>query len=371
MSGINIGKKLMEKRKQKGVTQDELALYIGVTKASVSKWETGQSYPDITFLPELATYFNITVDELIGYSPQMTKEDIKRLYLSLSEEFSNECFENVYKKSQDIIKKYYSCFPLLFEMAVLLVNHHMLAKEKDRQEEILREAMTLCLHIKEDSSDMWLSKMANSLEAACYIILQKPQEVLELLEGIMKPTSEDEVILATAYQMTGNMQKAKEVLQISSYKHILGIVGSATSLLSIYVTESGKFEELIHRVLAISDLFNLDKLHASSMVQFYLAAAQGYLMQGDSSRALDMLKIYADICATDFFPVTLHGDEFFDCIDNWFKEFSLDIKAPRDEKVIKESMVQAITENPIFASLIEEPRYKNIVNTLKLKLGVK
>lgn len=52
-------------RKEKGITQDELANYIGVSKASVSKWETGQSYPDIAFLPQLAAYFNISVDELI------------------------------------------------------------------------------------------------------------------------------------------------------------------------------------------------------------------------------------------------------------------------------------------------------------------
>ena len=67
MKEINIARKLTTKRREKGITQEELALYIGVSKASVSKWETGQSYPDITFLPQLATYFNISIDELMGY----------------------------------------------------------------------------------------------------------------------------------------------------------------------------------------------------------------------------------------------------------------------------------------------------------------
>jgi len=62
---INIHKIIADKRKEKGITQEELAAYIGITKASVSKWETGQSYPDITFLPLLASYFNISIDELI------------------------------------------------------------------------------------------------------------------------------------------------------------------------------------------------------------------------------------------------------------------------------------------------------------------
>ena len=77
MKEINIAKMLVRKRREKGITQEELAAYIGVSKASVSKWETGQSYPDITFLPQLAAYFNISIDELMSYAPQLTKEEIK------------------------------------------------------------------------------------------------------------------------------------------------------------------------------------------------------------------------------------------------------------------------------------------------------
>ena len=73
MKELNLSNILVKKRKEKGITQDQLAAYIGVSKASVSKWETGQSYPDITFLPQLAANFNMSVDELIGYKPQMTK----------------------------------------------------------------------------------------------------------------------------------------------------------------------------------------------------------------------------------------------------------------------------------------------------------
>lgn len=43
MKEINIGKMIITKRKEKGITQDELAAYMGVSKASVSKWETGGS----------------------------------------------------------------------------------------------------------------------------------------------------------------------------------------------------------------------------------------------------------------------------------------------------------------------------------------
>ena len=57
MKELNIGTVLGERRREKGVTQEEVAAFVGVSKASVSKWETGQSYPDITVLPVLASFF--------------------------------------------------------------------------------------------------------------------------------------------------------------------------------------------------------------------------------------------------------------------------------------------------------------------------
>lgn len=59
MNGLNIGKCIIRKRKEKGITQEQLADYMGVSKASVSKWETGQSYPDIVILPKMAAYFKL------------------------------------------------------------------------------------------------------------------------------------------------------------------------------------------------------------------------------------------------------------------------------------------------------------------------
>lgn len=54
MKEINLGHILIENRHKRGITQDELASYIGVSKAAVSKWETGTTYPDITLLPQLS-----------------------------------------------------------------------------------------------------------------------------------------------------------------------------------------------------------------------------------------------------------------------------------------------------------------------------
>lgn len=57
-----------------GYTQEELAGRLGVTKAAVSKWECGQSAPDIALLPKLASLFSVTLDELLGYEPLASVE---------------------------------------------------------------------------------------------------------------------------------------------------------------------------------------------------------------------------------------------------------------------------------------------------------
>lgn len=369
MKEINISRAITAKRKEKGITQDDLAVYIGVSKASVSKWETGQSYPDITFLPQLAAYFNISIDELIGYSPQLTKEDIKKLYHHLSAEFSNRPFDEVITECRIIIKKYYSCFPLLLQIAILLFNHYMLAKEKETQEKLLQEIISLCVRIKTEDNDIWLSKQANSIEAMCYMVLQQPQKILELLDGTMKPTISDESILANAYYLIGNVQKAKSVLQVSTYQHLLQMLGEYPTYLLLHAGDKEKFEEIVKRITCITAAFEIDTLHPNTAVQLYLAISQGYAMQGDIEKALNILNKYASVCTSNFFPLTLHGDAFFDNIEEWFQEFDLGIAPPRNEKLIKESMIQAITVNPNFSVLRENPKYKSIIETMTVKLG--
>ena len=64
---MEIGNNIKELRKQKGFRQEQLAEAMGVSTASVSKWETNQSYPELTLLAELADFFEVSIDTLIGH----------------------------------------------------------------------------------------------------------------------------------------------------------------------------------------------------------------------------------------------------------------------------------------------------------------
>ena len=114
MKEINIGRILLENRRRRNITQDELAAHMGVSKACVSKWETGTTYPDITLLPRLAAFFNISIDELMGYEPQMTVTEIRRLYQQLSCDFSQKPFEQVMTHGRKLQKNIFPVCPYCF-----------------------------------------------------------------------------------------------------------------------------------------------------------------------------------------------------------------------------------------------------------------
>ncbi len=62
---MKFNERLMALRKKRGLSQEELGFELGVSRQTVSKWESGQSYPDFQRLVLLADYFDISLDELV------------------------------------------------------------------------------------------------------------------------------------------------------------------------------------------------------------------------------------------------------------------------------------------------------------------
>ena len=63
---MEFNEKLQKLRKQKGLTQEELADELFVSRTAVSKWESGRGYPNIESLKAMAKFFSVTVDELLS-----------------------------------------------------------------------------------------------------------------------------------------------------------------------------------------------------------------------------------------------------------------------------------------------------------------
>lgn len=92
---LDFGKKIAALRKMHGVTQAQLADYLMVQPQTVSRWESEGGTPDVTLLPKIATFFNVSIDELFGMTDMEQIDNLVYKYSVLRDEKS---FEEVMRR---------------------------------------------------------------------------------------------------------------------------------------------------------------------------------------------------------------------------------------------------------------------------------
>lgn len=366
MGDIKIGTIIATYRKKKGLTQEELAKHLGISKPAVSKWESGQSYPDILLLPVLASFFDISVDELIGYEPQMSKEEVGKLYRRLAQSFAGEPFEKVYAECEEYIKKYFACWELQVQMALLLLNHANLAGSPERMKEVVQRALQLLTRVEECGDDVVQAKMAFKLQALCYLLLQQPQEAINRLEDIRESLFSTDSVLVKAYQMKGDKDKAIQYLQGFTYNNLMSILGFAPDYFAMYGDQPEKMEHYYQLFTGLAELFELEDLHPAALLQLHLAAAITFAGQKQTEKALKALEQYAKY-ATRLMKekYQLHGNRIFDALDSFLKEVDINTGAPRSMEVIANDIRNVVFANPVFAELEPEERFQRIKRRLE------
>ena len=76
---MKIGEKIRELRTARGVSQETLAEHLGVSFQAVSKWERGESMPDVTLIPAAASYFGVSTDELFGFNLYEVERNVRAI----------------------------------------------------------------------------------------------------------------------------------------------------------------------------------------------------------------------------------------------------------------------------------------------------
>lgn len=372
MDPLNISDSIIKLRHNKGITQDELAAFLNVTKASVSKWETRQSYPDILLLPQIASYFNVTVDALLGYEPQLSPEQIKKIYSELSADFSVKPFDEVTEKSRALVKKYYSCFPFLFQIAVLWLNHFTLTPDKDKQTGLLKESAALCSRVSDSSTDASLRSSASALKASANLILGNAKEVIEDLEPYFDSNHllfQSSSVLISAYRSVGDTAKAELYNQITIYTHLLYLVTDSIGYMGLDLQNKKVYEATIDRIGHIIKAYDLDNLHPNVALNFHYQEAVYYCFAGDIDKGIEAFEkfVTGSIRFIDQ-GLEIHGDKYFDRIDEWFESFTLKAVAPRNEKTVLDSLIPAIT-NPVLSPLFASPKYIELKELTERRIG--
>ena len=109
MKEINLGKTLSELRAAKGVTQDDVAAALSVSNKTISKWENGDSSPDLSALTELAEYYAVSTDYLLGLRSESKSTDD-----FIAEQFKNLDRRDTALKLFEMLK---ATFPPCMEVA--------------------------------------------------------------------------------------------------------------------------------------------------------------------------------------------------------------------------------------------------------------
>jgi len=147
---IYFGENLKRLRKEKELTQETLADFLGVSFQTISKWERGETYPDITTLPTIASFFNVTIDDLLGVDKAQKEQKINE-YFELYDTMKLKDLSLTYQTYQKAVKEFPGDFPILIRYMELL--YEVKGFEQGKYKDISKEIASIYEKIQNHCTD--------------------------------------------------------------------------------------------------------------------------------------------------------------------------------------------------------------------------
>ncbi|MGE5627642.1 MAG: helix-turn-helix domain-containing protein [Solirubrobacterales bacterium] len=297
MNKLIIGDVIFRLRKEKGITQDQLGSFIGVSTAAVSKWESGASYPDITLLPVLATFFNVSMDTLLNFKIDLTEDEVMKLFTECEKLFSRGELEKGEERAKEYISKYPNSFYLKLRMAFLYLMYSWKFTEVDKANDIISETIRLFEDVADNCCSDDLVEQALFQLGALYPTIGEQDKAVEALNKIRKSQLDPELIMANIYIDKGDIKKAREILQSHLFKnlHYMGMV--CIGLANSHMKESADLsmvEKYYNLSININKMFSDDNGAGIGLSTEYLSLAQTYLKLDELEKAMDILDKMAE-----------------------------------------------------------------------------
>ena len=207
---FTIGEKIKKLRTQKNVTQEKLAESLGVTPQAISRWESGAGYPAIDYLPDLAAFFEISVDELLGV--KLSKREARReeIYAQIKRIEDENGFNND-PGAVDMLREAHAEFPGDTKISFALARELCYERyEKNPDQAVLREAEKILRNLMRQADDYdFKFKCAKTLAVLYREAWQDEQGYEEVTNMLPKISSCKEIFISDLF--TGTHQKKEDV----------------------------------------------------------------------------------------------------------------------------------------------------------------
>lgn len=177
---IKIGENLRKLRVKNELTQEKLAEVFGVSPQAISRWENNSAYPDITILPSLANYYNVSIDELMGMDDIRSTTTTTRIFSLVHEYESQGKIDEAIQALREAIKVYPNHFGLLSELALALT----LKTGMDAKSELAKEAVALSERVLLNSTNDKVRSTTKANLCLLYLKLNEDEKALNLAKTL-------------------------------------------------------------------------------------------------------------------------------------------------------------------------------------------
>lgn len=355
MDKLNIGDTILQLRKEKNITQDQLSAMVGVSAGAVCKWETGKSMPDIALLPSLARALEVSVDTLLSFKAKLSDKDVENIKRQLTEVFLQTGYVEGEGKCKEYIKKYPNSINLKLIIAGLIQMYSMLIdKDGKDSEELVKSKMEYSLELFKQVVE---SKDSKYVPSALFSI-SGIQMILGNYEGSEKALKKlnnsfiDPMSIFPFVLHKQGKNKEAEILCEKMLLHYLNNSISMLSTLSKISIETDKYEQALLYLNAICKIENEFKIGLHS---------------GSYNTCVLYIKIKKLNLGAKWFKTYVEGllsSEYNYCNNNFFKDVKLEVDT-KGQKIIRKKLFQSLIDDPNLEVLTGLEDYEQAIKMLR------
>lgn len=216
---MSLGKVIKKYRKIKNLTQEEMAVRLGVTAPAVNKWENENSYPDITLLAPIARLLGISLDTLLSFHEDLTTEEINKIVREADLKLKKESYDEAFQWAKKKLEQYPNCEQLILNIAIIF-DAQRIAQKLSKEAEYDKYFCSLYVRVLDSNDEAIRIRAADSL-VGFYMRKKQYDKAEKYLEYFSIQNPERKRKQAQIYAETGRIKeayKAYEELLLSDYQ---------------------------------------------------------------------------------------------------------------------------------------------------------